>query len=57
MATPFPRKTRHSLARRNAAHCFIGGPKRRRIAGSLQPEGYAQFWPNFFVKLKKYLII
>jgi hypothetical protein len=26
---------RHILARRNAAHCFIGGPKRRK-----QPERY-----------------
>jgi hypothetical protein len=29
---------RHILARRNAAHCFIGGPKRRK-----QPERYAKF--------------
>jgi hypothetical protein len=28
---------RHILARRNSAHCFIGGPKRRK-----QPERYAQ---------------
>jgi hypothetical protein len=27
------------LARRNAAHCFMGGPKRRK-----QPERYVQFF-------------
>jgi hypothetical protein len=27
---------RHIFARRNAAHCFMGGPKRRK-----QPERYA----------------
>jgi hypothetical protein len=29
------------LARRNAAHCFMGGPKHRK-----QPERYAQFGLN-----------
>jgi hypothetical protein len=28
---------RHILARRNAAHCFMGGPKRH-----IQPEHYVQ---------------
>jgi hypothetical protein len=32
------------LARRNATHCFIGGPKRRK-----QPERYAPFF-EFFLK-------
>jgi hypothetical protein len=31
------------LARRNAAHCFMGGPKRRK-----QPERYAQYGPKIF---------
>jgi hypothetical protein len=30
---------RHILARRNATHCFMGGPKRRK-----QPERYVQFF-------------
>jgi hypothetical protein len=29
---------RHILARRNAPHCFMGGPKRH-----IQPERYAKF--------------
>jgi hypothetical protein len=29
---------RHILARRNATHCFMGGPKRH-----IQPERYVQF--------------
>jgi hypothetical protein len=29
---------RHILARRNATHCFMGGPKRQ-----IQPERYAKF--------------
>jgi hypothetical protein len=33
------------LARRNAAHCFMGGPKRRK-----QPERYAQLPFRFFYK-------
>jgi hypothetical protein len=34
---------RHILARRNTAHCFIGGPKRRK-----QPERYVQLNLEFF---------
>jgi hypothetical protein len=45
---------RHILARRNAAHCFIGGPKRRK-----QPERYTPFCLKFFGKwlTKNYLDI
>jgi hypothetical protein len=35
---------RHILARRNASHCFIGGPKRH-----IQPERYTPFCLKFFV--------
>jgi hypothetical protein len=35
------------LARRNATHCFIGGPKRRK-----QPERYAQYTPALFQNKK-----
>jgi hypothetical protein len=33
---------RHILARRNATHCFMGGPKRRK-----QPERYTKYALNF----------
>jgi hypothetical protein len=33
---------RHILARRNATHCFMGGPKRH-----IQPERYATLVLNF----------
>jgi hypothetical protein len=35
---------RHILARRNASHCFMGGPKRH-----IQPERYAQLIFEIFV--------
>jgi hypothetical protein len=34
------------LARRNAAHCFIGGPKRRK-----QPERYVQCLSKLFRRI------
>jgi hypothetical protein len=43
---------RHILARRNATHCFIGGPKRH-----IQPERYAKYPPKFFVNYEHYLFI
>jgi hypothetical protein len=33
------------LARRNATHCFMGGPKRH-----IQPERYAPFFLNILAK-------
>jgi hypothetical protein len=36
---------RRILARRNAAHCFMGGPKRRK-----QPERYVPFFGKFCEK-------
>jgi hypothetical protein len=36
----------HILARRNATHCFMGGPKRH-----IQPERYATFDLIFFEKI------
>jgi hypothetical protein len=36
---------RHILSRRNATHCFMGGPKRRK-----QPERYVPFFLKFFGK-------
>jgi hypothetical protein len=41
---------RHILARRNATHCFIGGPKRH-----IQPERYAQYTLKFVGIYKKSL--
>jgi hypothetical protein len=35
---------RHILARRNATHCFMGGPKRH-----IQPERYAKFFTRKFI--------
>jgi hypothetical protein len=37
---------RHILARRNATHCFMGGPKRH-----IQPERYVKYHPTFFGEL------
>jgi hypothetical protein len=43
---------RHILARRNATHCFMGGPKRH-----IQPERYAKLGLKFVENYeKKYLI-
>jgi hypothetical protein len=42
------------LARRNAAHCFMGGPKRH-----IQPERYAQWLTlniSFFLKINEKII-
>jgi hypothetical protein len=36
---------RHILARRNASHCFMGGPKRH-----IQPERYVQLRLKFVEK-------
>jgi hypothetical protein len=36
---------RHILARRNASHCFMGGPKRH-----IQPERYTTYHPKIFCK-------
>jgi hypothetical protein len=38
---------RHILARRNASHCFMGGPKRH-----IQPERYVQFGLNYYKFIK-----
>jgi hypothetical protein len=42
---------RHILTRRNATHCFMGGPKRRK-----QPERYAQLLPEIKMYKKTYRI-
>jgi hypothetical protein len=39
---------RHILARRNATHCFMGGPKRH-----IQLERYVQFLEKYWLKNKR----
>jgi hypothetical protein len=39
---------RRILARRNATHCFMGGPKHRK-----QPERYVQYGLKFFKCIDK----
>jgi hypothetical protein len=43
---------RHILARRNATHCFMGGPKRRK-----QPERYVQCALKLFGNINSLKII
>jgi hypothetical protein len=43
---------RHILARRNAAHCFMGGPKRH-----IQPGRYATFFKPTLVFMNKIFCI
>jgi hypothetical protein len=43
---------RHILARRNAVHCFMGGPNRRRTEGSQTAGTLCETKSKMFRKIK-----